>query len=72
VRRLEAQGLDREHAIQQTAAAYGLEPRKVHWCAETAPGDPTAPVAFSRRQRGCPGADGRSASRHPDEQPLAA
>jgi hypothetical protein len=42
VRRLEAAGLDRDQAIRRAAAEHGIEPEKVRWCAETAPGGPSA------------------------------
>jgi hypothetical protein len=38
VRRLEAAGLDRDQAIRRAAAETGIEPEKVRWCAERAPG----------------------------------
>ena len=62
VRRLESQGLDRDHAIQRAAVELGLEPRKVRWSAETATPDSTVPVPSPRRQRGCPGCSGRMAT----------
>jgi len=51
VRRLEAQGLDRNRAIQRTAIEIGLDPLRVRWCADTA----LPPVRRSpspRRRRG--------------------
>jgi len=53
VRRGEAQGLDREHAIGHAAVETGIEPEKVRWCIETV--FPAAPVRLSpslRRRRG--------------------
>jgi hypothetical protein len=41
VRRLEAQGLDRDRAIRRVAVETGIAPEKVRWCAETA-GGPSA------------------------------
>jgi hypothetical protein len=42
VSRLEAAGLDRDHAIRRVAAENGIEPEKVRWCAEIAPGGSSA------------------------------
>jgi hypothetical protein len=42
MRRLEAAGLDRDQAIRLAAAENGIAPEKVRWCAETAPGGPSA------------------------------
>ena len=42
VRRLEAAGLDRDHAIRRAAVENGIEPDKVRWCAESAPGGSSA------------------------------
>ena len=50
VSRLEAQGLDRDLAIQHAALEFGIEPHKVRWCAETAFAD--AAVALSLVRRG--------------------
>jgi hypothetical protein len=42
VRCLEAAGLERDHAIGRAAADNGIAPEKVRWCAESAPGGPSA------------------------------
>lgn len=38
VRRHEAQGHDRDQAIEVVAAENGIEPEKVRWCVEGSPG----------------------------------
>jgi hypothetical protein len=53
VRRLEAQGLDRDHAIRHVAVETGIDPQKVRWCAETVFPHSTVRLArASRRRRG--------------------
>jgi hypothetical protein len=42
VKRYEALGLARDHAIARTGAEYGIAPEKVRWCAEGAPAGPSA------------------------------
>jgi hypothetical protein len=42
VKRYEALGLARDHAIARTGAEYGIAPEKVRWCAEGAPAGPNA------------------------------
>ena len=32
VRSLEAQGLDRDHAIRSAAVHFGIDPEKARWC----------------------------------------
>ena len=51
VRRLEAQGLDREQAIHGVAAETGIEPRKVRWCAGHSFPDSTVHLLSSVRGR---------------------
>ncbi len=63
VRRLEAQGLDRDQAIRRAAVETGLEPHKVRWCVE--PSRPVlaaegarlrrAPASGQRKRRGVRG-----------------
>jgi len=53
VRRLEAQGLDRDQAIRRAAVETGIDPERVRWCAETAFPDSTfCRSPSSRRRRG--------------------
>src|SRR5262245_45317768 len=51
VRRLEAQGLDREAAIRLTAVETGVDPDKVRWCVEHLFG--ASPVHVSPPLRRC-------------------
>jgi hypothetical protein len=51
VRRLEAQGLDRDQAIGRAAVETGIDPHKVRWCAETECPDATVRVSPSRKRR---------------------
>lgn len=61
VRRLEAQGLDRDLAIEHTAVEFGIEPHKVRWSVETAFGESAVRVPAPSRRRPCPGAGRRIA-----------
>jgi hypothetical protein len=55
VRRLEAQGLDRDQAIVRAAVETGVAPEKVRWCAGTAfHGSPVRLSRSGRRRRGAP------------------
>jgi hypothetical protein len=53
VRCYEAQGFDREQAVQRTSVEMGIDPDKVRWCAQKA--FPDAPAQLSpsgmRRRR---------------------
>jgi hypothetical protein len=51
VRRLEAQGLDRDQAIRHTSVETGIDPEKVRWCAETVFLDSPVRLSRSRRRR---------------------
>jgi len=51
VRRLEAQGLDRDQAIRRAAVETGIDPERVRWCAETAFPDSTVCRSLSSRWR---------------------
>lgn len=51
VRRLEAEGLDRDHAIRRAAVETGIEPEKVRWCAETAFPDSIVRLSPSSKRR---------------------
>jgi hypothetical protein len=56
VRRLEAQGLDRDRAIRRVAVETGIDPHRVRWCAETAcPRTDRSPLAFKETAPGHPG-----------------
>jgi hypothetical protein len=72
VSRLEAQGLNRDLAIQRAAVQFGIEPHKVRWCAETAFRDSTSRVSPSSRRRGCAGCEHRSVTSRRDEQVASA
>jgi hypothetical protein len=51
VRRLEAQGLDRDRAIGHAAVETGIDPQKVRWCVETACPEPTVRSSPSSTRR---------------------
>jgi hypothetical protein len=51
VRRLEAQGLDRDRAIGRAAVEAGIDPQKVRWCVETPCPEPTVRFSPSSRRR---------------------
>jgi hypothetical protein len=53
VRRLEAQGLDRDQAIRRAAVETGIDPQKVSWCAETTFPASTVRLAPPSRPRRC-------------------
>jgi hypothetical protein len=53
IRRLEAEGLDRDQAIGRVAVETGIDPERVRWCAEIAvPGSTVCRSPSSRRRRG--------------------
>jgi hypothetical protein len=64
VRRLEAQGLDRDEAIRRAAVETGIDPQKVRWCAETTFPDSTVRLAPPSRPHRRPG-HGRRPLTHP-------
>jgi hypothetical protein len=51
VRRLEAQGLDRDRAVGRAALETGIDPQKVGWCVETACPEPTVRFSPPNRRR---------------------
>jgi hypothetical protein len=51
VREAEAQGFDREQAIQRTSIGTGIGSEKVRWCVETVFGASPVPVSHALRRR---------------------
>jgi hypothetical protein len=51
VRRREAEGFDRDRAIERVAVETGVDPQKVRWCVEAARPDAIRSSTSGRRRR---------------------